>query len=91
VLESGCWQRIPNQAKQPVLGQIVDDTLGAEAGNARLKGMLEKQFACVQLKSSKTGGASQSGRFRFRRPRQERIGAGHEYVLRKKLSQGRHR
>ena len=50
------WEHIRNQAKQPNIGQIIDDALVAiEDENPRLKNLLDKRFARTQLEPAKLG------------------------------------
>ncbi|MGA9771408.1 MAG: class I SAM-dependent DNA methyltransferase [Blastocatellia bacterium] len=56
VPESARWERIRDQAKQPNLGRVIDDALTAiETDNPRLKGILDKRFARLQLEPGKLG------------------------------------
>lgn len=56
VPESARWERIRDQAKQPNLGKIIDDALTAiESDNPRLKNILDKRFARVQLEQGRLG------------------------------------
>lgn len=50
------WEQIRDQAKQPNLGKIIDDALTAiENDNPRLKGILDKRFARLQLEPGRLG------------------------------------
>lgn len=50
------WEHIRNQAKQPNIGQIIDDALvSIEDENPRLKNLLDKRFARTQLEPAKLG------------------------------------
>ncbi|HWQ93283.1 MAG TPA: class I SAM-dependent DNA methyltransferase [Clostridia bacterium] len=50
------WETIRDQAKQPQIGTIVDDALGAiEDENPRLKNILDKRFARTQMEPGRLG------------------------------------
>ena len=50
------WESIRNQAKQPEIGQIIDQSLIAiENENPRLKGILDKRFGLAQLEPGRMG------------------------------------
>jgi type I restriction enzyme M protein len=56
VPEAARWSIIRNQAKQPDIGKRIDDALIAiEQDNPRLKGILDKRFARVQLEPGRLG------------------------------------
>ncbi|MCI0485590.1 MAG: type I restriction-modification system subunit M [Blastocatellia bacterium] len=56
VPEEARWERIRDQAKQANLGKIIDDALTRiENDNPRLKGILDKRFARLQLEPGKLG------------------------------------
>ncbi|CDL00261.1 putative Type I restriction enzyme EcoprrI M protein [Magnetospirillum gryphiswaldense MSR-1 v2] len=56
VPESARWSIVRNQAKQPDIGKRIDDALIAiEHDNPRLKGILDKRFARVQLEPGRLG------------------------------------
>src|SRR5205085_3123112 len=56
VPKSARWQKIRDQAKQPNFGKIIDDALNAiENDNPRLKSILDKRFARVQLEPGRLG------------------------------------
>ncbi len=50
------WQNIKNQAKQPTIGQIIDDAMTAlERENESLKGVLPKDYARPALDKTRLG------------------------------------
>src|SRR5947208_321136 len=54
VPETARWEYIRSQAKQPKLGKFIDDALTAiETDNPRLKNILDKRFARLQIDPSK--------------------------------------
>ena len=56
VPEAARWENIRAQAKQPDIGKRIDDALTLiEAENPKLKGILDKRYARVQLPDGKLG------------------------------------
>jgi type I restriction enzyme M protein len=54
--ESARWEKIREQAKQPTLGKIIDDSLvDIETENPSLKNILDKRFTRTQLEPGKLG------------------------------------
>ena len=50
------WQHLKHQAKQPTIGQLVDDAMAAiERDNASLKGVLPKDYARPALNKTRLG------------------------------------
>jgi len=50
------WEEIQSQAKQAIIGKIIDDALvSIETENPRLKNLLDKRFARTQLEPGKLG------------------------------------
>ncbi len=50
------WSHLKNQAKQPTIGQLVDDAMaGIERDNSSLKGVLPKDYARVGLDKQRLG------------------------------------
>ena len=56
VPEAARWENLRAQAKQPDIGKRIDDALALiEAENPKLKGILDKRYARVQLPDGKLG------------------------------------
>ncbi len=50
------WESIRNQAKQPEIGQVIDQALiSIENENPRLRGILDKRFGLAQLEPGRMG------------------------------------